>query len=88
MGKLPTATAEELKALAERASDLGSEIYTVNGRVEKGYSDQIAEPLMLAGAFLSLSRSAADLAATLLSKGALEEMRRGTETTIRARMKP
>lgn len=88
MGKLPNVTNDELKALAERASDLAAEIYDVNGRIEKGYSEQHSEPLRLASAFLSLLRSAGDLAATLLSKGALEEMRRTTEATIRARLKP
>lgn len=88
MGKLPNVTAEELSELVDRACDLSGAIVGVNGRIEKGYSEQIGEPLRLASAFLSLSRSAGDLAATLLSKGALEEMRRTTEAAIRARLKP
>lgn len=87
MGKLPNVTAEDLRALAESAADLSGTIYGMNGRIEKGYCDAIEGPLALASSFLSLSRSAADLAATLLSKGALDEMRRATEATIRARLK-
>lgn len=88
MGKLPNVTAEELSELVDRACDLSGAIPGVNGRIEKGYADPINGPLGLASIFLSLSRSAADLAATLLSKGALDEMRRTTEAAIRARAKP
>ena len=85
MGKLPNVTAEELKGLDERGSDLCQELWGVHNRLEKGYADELVSPLALARSFLSLSRSAADVAALILGRAALQEMQRETEALLRAR---
>lgn len=88
MGKLKNVSPHDLMRLSESASDLSAELYEVANRLEKGYCDDVAEPVSLARGFLALTRSAADVATFLLSKAASQEQQREIEALLKARIKP
>lgn len=81
MGKLPNVTAD----LDRTGGDLCMMLHDINNRMEKGYRDEIENPVSLARGFLSLSRAAADTAHFLLHAAAMAESQRELESLIRQR---
>jgi len=84
MARLQYVTIAELEKLNSVGEDVCMDLHGLNQRIEKGYCDEIESPVKLARSFLSLSRAAANLAANILTKASLQEMKRETEAAIKA----
>lgn len=85
MPKLKAVTFEELKAAEDLSFDLQGTMSDLSSRMQQGYCGDLNEPLSLASSFLSLSRAAGEMAANLLVKAKMDEMRREAERLIKMR---
>lgn len=87
MPKLKNVTVEDLRKAEAETDESSQMLHDMADRIVKGYVDVIDKPIELARHFLSLSRSASDLAAALLTKAALQELERETRAMLEARLK-
>lgn len=90
MPKLRDVTSEDLTAALNRAQDVQAEAQDIERRLNSALLTEIDAPISAASAFLSASRSLADLASTLLMRAALQEQKREFEARFsdRAGKKP
>jgi hypothetical protein len=77
MPKLQIVTLEELKAAEDAAFEVSQTIAGLLRRVD--YMGEIEKPLGFASSFLSMSRTAADLAAHFIVQSKMQEMTREIE---------
>ena len=75
MPKLPNVTKQNVVAVIGRAEDVLADLHDISDRIEKGYCDDIAEPVVKARTFISLSKAAAHMAGLLLLQSAMQEQR-------------
>jgi hypothetical protein len=86
MPKLKNVTAEELAVSIDEVQTASGNAGELLNRISQGYGDKFPEPLAAASSFLAASRTLADLAQSLLMKGALQEQERAMEERLRKRV--
>jgi hypothetical protein len=85
MPKLKNVTDAELTAALDSLDEPLQVMHDLSDRIEKGYCDEIAEPVRMVRTLLAANRATANLAAMVLFKLSLQEQRRETERLIRQR---
>lgn len=66
MPKMKNVSADDLKIVEKNSEDVLSDILDVCDRVEKGYVDDIEDPVALARHFTALARAASQAAGLML----------------------
>lgn len=85
MPRLKNVTIPELTAALDSLDDPLQALHDIADRIEKGYCDEITEPVRAARTLLAMSRASAGLAQMVLFQLSLQEQRRETEKMIRER---
>lgn len=87
MPKLQNVTNDDLAQLDAAIDEVRAQISGLNDRMEKGYCDEVKNPIELARHFTAMSRECSEMVTNLLRASYMQEQRREVEAMLKARDK-